>query len=259
MTTILTINSAAGSAGKSATAAALAAILGEQGQRVVVVDLDAQGTVTDWLGVDGTTATHTTGDVLLRRVSLNEALMDTQVPGVRLLPANRSVDESLVRLANETGGEQRLRLALAGIDADVVLIDTPGAIGLAAVTALVAATLVLTVTMPTLKEARGIDEIRSTAAAVAEAYNPGLAFVGIVPCAVPLGNSGGRLYADVMAGLADTYGPLLGPAVRRTTRVPESHAHGAPIVLHDPAGGASADYRAVVAWLQDAKVLPQAR
>jgi len=94
------------------------------------------------------------------------------------------------------GREQRLRLALAGIDADVVLIDCPGSVSTITISALVAANAILTVTQPTMKEIAGVPEMLDAVQAVQEAFNPNLVFAGIVPCIVPPATHG-KIYADV--------------------------------------------------------------
>ena len=85
------------------------------------------------------------------------------------------MDAAASDLGRVTGGEQRLRLALSDVsDADVVLIDCPGALSVVTVAAMVAATSVLTVTAPTAKELAGVPRLEDTIAEVQQAYNPGL-------------------------------------------------------------------------------------
>lgn len=246
---VIAVANAAGSAGKSTTVVSLATLLGLSGRRVLVVDGDAQATATGWLGV--TAPQHTLGDVLLRRVPLHRAVVDTNAERVQLVPAARDLDADLVDLAGAIGREQRLKAALAdtdGHDPDVVLIDCPGAIGTLTVAALVAATAVVTVTQPTMKEMSGIAELGSVVNDVRDAYAPHLRLAAVVPCIVP-GPGAGRLYLDAMQLLQHTYPQLVTPPVRRTTRVPEAHAQNLPLPLHAPKEPVTADYQAVLAWL----------
>lgn len=250
---VIAVANAAGSAGKSTTVVSLATILGQQGYKVVVVDGDAQATASDWLGVTNE-ATHTTGDVLLRRASAAEAIVATATSGVYAIAASRDLDADLVELAHAVGAEQRLKQALASVDADVVIIDCPGSISAVTIAALVAATHVITVTQPTMKEMRGIDDLQAVVADVAEAYNPDLALAAIIPCIVP-GANAGKLYSDALALLADTYGPLVAPPIRRTAKVPEAHARSLPPPSYPPADRAALDYLAVLTWLQQRGIL----
>lgn len=250
---IMAIANAAGSAGKTTTVVSLAALLAEQGQRVLVVDADAQANATRWLGVDPSTVAYTTADVLLRRVPLDEATaVSPLVDGkIRVLPGGHGLDDVPVLLPAITGGEQRLRLALTGSSEDVVLIDCPGFISVITVAAFVAASEVLTVTQPTLKESGGVNDLEGAVAEVREAYNPALQLRGIVPCMVPPSGAG-RIYSDVLALLKRTYGDLVSPSVRRAAMVPESYTNGEPPTLYQPRHKVSTDYQAVLRWLDAA-------
>lgn len=249
MATIIAVANASGSAAKSTTVVSLADLIGRT-RSVVVVDADAQGTATSWLGYRPDEAAVTLGDVLLRRATVEEALLDTHTPGVRLLPSNRALDAATIELNSVIGREHRLRLALAKVDAEVVLIDCPGSVSTITISALVAATSTLTVTQPTMKEISGLPEMLDTIEDVQEAYNPQLVFAGIVPCIVPAATQG-RIYADAMGVLDKTYGDLVAPRVRRSARVAEAHAHGVPLPSWAPSDNVTADYKAVHGWLQD--------
>lgn len=224
---IIAIANAAGSAGKTTTVVSLAALCASRGLRVLVVDADAQANATRWLGVDLSEVGLNTADVLMKRTPLAEAVTISPLLDGRIavLPGGLGLDDAPVHLASITGGEQRLRLALASADADLVLIDCPGFLSVITVAAFVAAQGVLTVTQPTLKESDGISDLIATVDVVQEAYNPTLEFYGIVPCMVP-GAGGGRIYSDVLALLTRTYGDLVAPSVRRAAMVPESYKIG---------------------------------
>lgn len=254
MTRVIAVPTAAGSAGKTTTVVALAAILGARGRRVLVIDGDPQATATEWLGVDPDEPEHDIGAVMLGQATLEQATIAVDVPGVQLVPASAGLDGDLIEVGRLIGPEQRLRRALHGVDADLVLIDCPGAIGPFTLYALVAATACVTVTQPTAKELRGLPKLEALVAEVADMYNPGLTMAAIVPCIVPAANQG-RLYSDAMTQLQHAYGELVTPPVRRTTRIPEAHSHSIPLPIHAPADPATGDYQAIADWLTQREVM----
>jgi chromosome partitioning protein len=251
--TIIAVANASGSAGKTTTVVTLADLIGRT-RSVVVVDADAQGTATSWLGYQPDAVQTTLGDVLLRRATLDQAVLPTRTKGVRLIPSNRTLDAAAIELNSVIGREQRLRLALAGIDTDVVLIDCPGSVSTITISALVAANSILTVTQPTMKEIAGVPEMLDAVQAVQEAFNPNLVFTGIVPCIVPPATHG-KIYSDVMGLLHSTYQPLVAPAVRRSARVAEAHAQAVPLPTWSPTDKVTSDYQEVHSWLKGRGVL----
>ncbi|MDR1213739.1 MAG: ParA family protein [Propionibacteriaceae bacterium] len=257
MTWTVAVGNAAGSAGKSTSVVALAALLGLAGRKVVVLDADAQASATVGLGVEPSECRVTVGDVLLRRATLTEALVETVVPGVRLVPASRGLDGHVQQLTGQRAAEQRLRLALIDVDADIVLIDCPGSMSVVTVAALVAADVAVTVAFPTSKEIDGIAEFMSLVKEVAEAYGE-MECAAVIPCAVPARNRGG-LYVAAMALLdaeGQAWSGLLTPQVRQSVKVPEAFANRLPLPVAFPQEAVTADYRLVLDDLRRRGVLP---
>ncbi|RYI20606.1 hypothetical protein EVU97_13865 [Dermacoccus sp. 147Ba] len=252
MKTIAVAN-AAGSAGKTTSVVTLAALLAPT-KRVVVIDLDGQANSTQWLGINPSTLKHTVGEVLLGRCTPNEALMETNTENVRLLPSASSVNADIVNLRDEVGREMRLKSALRKIDADIVLLDCPGTIGLVTIVAMVAADVVVTVTQPTRKELEGISELEATIESVASSYDSDLKLGGIIPCIVPP-PSAGRLYVDGMELVRESYGKLVSPSIRRAVAAAGAYAHSEPLPDFAPSEGITEDYRKVLAHLQALGVL----
>jgi len=252
---VLAIVNDAGSAGKTTTTVSLAALLAQGGRRVLVVDLDSQANATRWLGVDPDQVVLTSGDVLLRQATLAEATLPTNTAGVQLVPASDALKHQRVELGRATGGEQRLRQALVGADVDVVLIDCQAGAGeLYPVTAMVAATGVLTVTLPGPKELEGLPRVEDMVREVADAYNPNLRLVGVVPCAVPAPNRG-RLYSDAVVMLREAYDGLVTPSVRHSVAAVAAYDHRLPLPVDAPTADVTQDYRAVLAHLVGAGVV----
>lgn len=254
---IITVANAAGSAGKTTTVVSLAAHLAARGQRVVVVDLDGQANSTRWLGVDPEAVAATSSALMLRRVSLADALCETNTKGVRLVPASEEVYADGIALQQVTGREMRLASALRKLDdTDVVLIDCPGTIGLMTVAALVASDEVVTVTQPTSKELEGIGSLETTIAEVAEDFDKELELSAIVPCIVPPASSG-ALYADAVTQLREAYGELVTPNVRRSVKAAGAYSHREPLPAFAPREGVTLDYAAVLDDLTGRGVLPR--
>ncbi|GAB7192796.1 ParA family protein [Kineococcus sp. NUM-3379] len=251
---IVTIANAAGSAGKTTTVVTLAALLAEAGHRVLVMDADPQANATSALGLNDPKVTL--GDVLLRRADLADAIAETAVPGLHLVPSSGRLDADAVDLSHVTGGEQRLRLALnQGPSYDVVLIDCPGAVSILTIAALVASTAAVTVAQPTIKEIVGLPRMEATVEEVRDAYNPTLSLSAVVPCIVPAA-SAGAAYGEAVDLIRSEWGDLVTPTVRRSVRVIEAYARSVPLSIHAPLEGVTEDYRSVLKHLTAAGVLP---
>lgn len=254
---ILTVAGEGGSSGKTSTSVTLASLLARQGRNVLVGDLDLQANATTWFGVDPGEVEHTIGEVLLREVSLPEALVETNTPGVRLLPASRDLGGDTLQLQRVTGPEQRLKVAFRDLpeDVDTVILDCPGNMSVLTIAALMVATGVLTTAIPAPKEIQGAAAFAETVIETADVYGlDGLELDAVVPCQVPpVGN--GTMYQDGVRKLGEVFPDAVTHGVRRTVRVPESASHRTPLPQWAPSHAATDDYRQVLADLATRELL----
>lgn len=249
---VLAVTNQAGSAGKTTTAVTVAGLLAEEGRKVRLIDLDAQANATWWLTRGAAQARTTSGDVLTKRSTLDDASIETVVPGLILVPAAASLDGDALELMKVLASEQTLRQALAASteDIDVTVIDCPGSLGLVTVAALVAATSVVTVATPSMKEISGVPKLIETTEVIRGAYNPGLHVAALVPCQVPP-SSAGQHYGETLAFMQATWGDLVTDRVRRSVRVPEAYSARTPLHLYAPSAEVTNDYRSVMAVILD--------
>lgn len=254
ITPVLAVVSGAGSAGKTTTATTIAALLAEEGQRVLLVDLDPQANATSALGVDPSEVHHTVGSVMLREVTLPEAVISTPIDRLSLLPASDVLDQQAIALGTVTGAEQRLKRALRDVAADVVILDCQAGINLFPVAALVAATAAITTTFPSTKELQGLPRVEGLIDDVADAYNDTLELRAVVPCNVPP-SAAGRFYGEAVTALSDAYGDLVTPPVRRSVVASRAYDQSSPLPISAPNEPVTNDYRAVRAFLEAKGIL----
>ncbi|HVE76408.1 MAG TPA: AAA family ATPase, partial [Actinomycetota bacterium] len=128
-----------GGVAKTTSTVSLGAALDEQGLRVLVVDLDPQGSLTYSLGLDPDAIEITIHDVLLGRMPVKKVVQQTE--GMDLLPANIELAGAELFLISKTGREYVLKNALDELaqDYDVILIDCPPSLGILTINGLTAA------------------------------------------------------------------------------------------------------------------------
>ncbi|MCW2654776.1 MAG: cobyrinic Acid a,c-diamide synthase [Mycobacterium sp.] len=218
-----------GGVAKTTTVASLGAAMVEQGQRVLLVDLDPQGCLTFSLGHDPDKLPVSVHEVLLGEVEPSAALVDTD-EGMTLLPANIDLAGVEAMLLMRAGREYALKRALAKIrsDFDAVIVDCPPSLGVLTLNALTAADEVIVPLQCEMLAHRGVGQFLRTVTDVQQITNADLALLGALPTLYDSRTTHSR---DVLLDVADRYGlPVLAPPIPRTVRFAEASASGSSVL-----------------------------
>ncbi|HUO73519.1 MAG TPA: ParA family protein [Solirubrobacteraceae bacterium] len=164
-----------GGTGKTTAVRTLTDIFRRVDLRVLAVDLDPQGNLSDYLDVDPDAA-PTIGDVLTGRAEPMEAVHGG------IIPANLGLAEAELTLGGKMGRELTLKKALRELkrDYDVVLIDCPPALGLLTVNALVAADYALLSAEAQYFALQGVEQALEVIELARDSLNPELEWLGVV-------------------------------------------------------------------------------
>jgi chromosome partitioning protein len=240
MRTIALINRKGG-CGKSTTAVSVAAALGELGQRVLLVDLDPQGSASEWLA-GGPTASRDLFDAFVGTRQLADLAEPSRASCVDLVSASSWLVTAERNL--------QVDLALGAIRAleripeywDFVILDCPPTLGYLASAALCAAREAIVPTEAHGLDMSGIESVMEEMERIRGRLNPDLLLTGIVVGRVTRTNH----TRDVLAALHTAHGSdVFDQTIRDSIRVPEAAAVGLPVTVYAPTSAVAADVRAV--------------
>jgi chromosome partitioning protein len=175
MAETISVLSQKGGTGKTTAVRTLTDVLRRLQLRVLAVDLDPQGNLSDYLDVDPD-ASPTVGDVLAGRARARDAIHDG------IIPANISLAEAELMLGGKMGRELSLRRTLRDLDGDydLILIDCPPALGLLTVNALVASNHALLSAEAQYFALQGVEQALEVIKLVRDGLNPDLEWLGVV-------------------------------------------------------------------------------
>jgi chromosome partitioning protein len=248
VTTTIAVANQKGGVAKTTTVVSLGAALAELGQRVLLVDVDPQGSLTFSLGIDPEDLDVTVADVLLGTKPADDAIVVTD-DGMHLLPANITLTQAEETLLGRTGREQRLRVALDKVAADYewILIDCPPTLGVLTVGALSAAGQVLIPLQAETLSHRGVGQLLDTIHDVRQFINPRLEILGVLPTMY----DGRTKHAQaVLQAIRDTYDlPVVMPPIPKSIRFAEAPAIGRSVLATAKNHKGSAAYREVAAGI----------
>ncbi|MEM9515078.1 MAG: ParA family protein [Actinomycetota bacterium] len=169
-----------GGVGKTTVTLGLAAAADASGARVLVIDLDPQGSTSWVLGVDPDRVTHDA--VGVPSGGLDEVIVaSTWSERVDVVPAGKELQ------AVDGGPVLPLAAHLDGVSSsyDAVLIDCPPSLGALTTSALSTARHALVVVEPSALGLRGIGGIADAIDAVWDEHNPDLELSGVILNRVP--------------------------------------------------------------------------
>lgn len=239
-----------GGVGKTTTAACLGVGLARQGKKVLLVDGDAQGNLTQMLGWhQPDELSPTLADLLVKTVNdepiaTGEGVLH-HASGADVIPANIELSGLEVTLVNVMSRETVLRQYLSTLEGryDYALIDCMPSLGMLTINALTAADSVIVPVQAQYLAAKGLEQLMRTIARVRRQINPHLTVDGILLTMVD-----GRtaLAKEVGQQLRRNYGSrVFASEIPRSVRVAEISATGTSIYDHDPNGKAAQAYAAL--------------
>jgi len=229
-----------GGVGKTTTAVSLAACLAQAGGQAIVIDADPQANATVALGLpkDEKPSLY---DVLAGLPAV-DALRDTDIPGLRVLPGHADLAAANVELPRMEGSEHLLRDALAPLkdEAQFIFLDCPPSIGPLTLNALAAADRVLVPVQAEYFALEGLGSLLETLALVQKQLNPNLAIEGLI---ITMFDPRTRLSHDVVAEVRKHFPSLVfDTVIPRNVRVSEAPSYGQPITQYDPRSAGAQAY-----------------
>jgi chromosome partitioning protein len=242
MAKIICIANQKGGVGKTTTTVNLAAGLAKQGQRVLLVDLDPQGNATMGSGIDKREVELSVYDVLLESATVKEAAVKADKCGYDVLSANRELAGAEVELVQLAHRDQRLRSALAEVDAvyDFVLIDCPPSLSMLTLNGLCSAHGVIVPMQCEYFALEGLTDLVNTIKQVHANLNKDLKIIGLLRV---MFDPRITLQVQVSDQLKAHFGnKVFDTVIPRNVRLAEAPSYGLPGVVFDPSAKGSQAY-----------------
>ncbi len=245
-TRVIAICNQKGGCGKTTTVINLAASLASMGQRVLVVDLDAQCNSTVGLGIDANEVETSIFDLMvdLKGTQVEDVILETDYENLHVAPASIELSEFDSRVANEIGRENRLKKGLAKLPPiyDYILIDTPPSLGLLSVNALNAANEVHIAMQAHPFAFDGLNQLLETISAVREEINTALDVSGIIVTMFDPRTRISREIVDRLLEMKDIAHCVYKTVIRQNVKLTEASRVRKPVMYYDAACSGTEDY-----------------
>ncbi|MDN5320126.1 MAG: chromosome partitioning protein [Thermococcaceae archaeon] len=221
-----------GGVGKSTTAINLSAALALKGKNVLLVDMDPQGATTIGLGLRE--AKPTIYDVIIDEVEIEEAITQTLVDGLHLIPSNIALSGAEIELSSQIGREYILRNKLSKLkgDYDYIIIDTPPSLGVLTMNSLVASDEVIIPIQAEYYALEGIALLLKAIRLVRDRLGIPLEIKGFL---ITMFDKRTNLSKEVRDEVKRTFGEkVFKTMIPRNVKLAEAPSYGKPIFLYAP-------------------------
>lgn len=258
MSKVIALANQKGGTGKTTTTVNLGIGLATQGNKVLLIDADAQGNLTDSLGYQEpdnlpiSLATILTKTMMEEPYETDEGILH-HAEGVDLMPGNIELSAIEVSLVNTMSRETVMRTYINIIKDkyDYVLIDCMPSLGMLTINALAAADSVIIPVQAHYLPAKGMTQLLHTVARVRRQINPKLTIDGVLLTMV---DNRTNFAKDISFVLRRDYGDKLRvfqTEIPLSIRAAETSAHGKSIYAYDPRGIAAKAYEAFTKEVHD--------
>jgi len=238
----IAISNEKGGVAKTTTTLSLGAALVELGNRVLLIDLDAQANLTLALGFEPGENENTSSNVMLDGIPLLEVCKKTDVENLDLIPSSSRIEISEQFLPVRTGYTTILQKAIHSVNLpyEYIILDCPPALGAITKNALAASDLLLIPTQAEYFSAYALRNMMSLIRNIREQDNPNLAYRILVTML----DRRNRTHRNIHEQLRTTFGEgVFNTVIEMDTKLRESPIAGLPITHYKSGARGSTQYR----------------
>lgn len=240
---IIAVANQKGGVGKTTTTINLSACLAEQGQKVLVIDVDPQGNTTSGLGIDKNNTENTVYELMLGEASIDDCIYKSVMDDLDVIPSNVNLAGAEIDLIDIDDREYILKKIVNSLKKkyDFILLDCPPSLSMLTVNAMTAANTVLVPIQCEYYALEGLSQLIRTINLVKQKLNPELEIEGVVFTMYDARtNLSLQVVENVKANLKQTVYKTIIP---RNIRLAEAPSHGLPINLYDSKSAGAESYR----------------
>lgn len=244
MTVTIAVANQKGGSAKTTTTQSLGAALAENGQQVLLLDVDPQASLTVGWGVDVSQLETTMYNVVVEGAELADILLPIREQ-IDLAPANIYLSAAELRLAGEYRREDRIRQALEQLPKpyDYILMDCPPSLGLLTINAFSAADSVLIPMSCDYYAMVGVRLLLDSIARTRTQINKNLSILGVIPTRYDRRTAHSK---EILEELREKLAPevrVFEAVIRETVKFKEAPIEGKPITEYSSSHPGAEDYR----------------
>lgn len=235
-----------GGTGKTTTVVNVGAGLALRGKRVLLVDVDAQGSLAVSFGLQ---YVKSLADVLTGQATIQDAILKAR-PNLDLLPGDSSLLAAQRALARFANWQDILGETLVGLDSayDFVLLDCAASLTPLNINALTYATEIFIPTQVEYLSMMGLNQVLENLARGRFPNQPrqAIADLGISLIIPTMYDVRKRQSRRLLAELRETYGQRVSNPIRTNVRLSEAPSYHKTIYEYDPHSAGAFDYNRLV-------------
>ncbi len=234
-----------GGVGKTTTCVNMASFMALMGKKVLLIDLDPQGNATSNLGIDKESEINTIYQVMSGEAEVKNAIYDTPIKNLSIIPANNDLSGVEVELVYMTKREYVLKNIIDSIknDYDYITIDCRPSLGLLTINSFTASDAVIIPIQCEFFALEGLSQLMNTIRLIKKKLNPEIMIDGVVLTMREMRSNLGKQVAEEIGKFFA--GTVFEVVIPRNVRLAESPSHGLPVYLYDKSCVGSKAYKAL--------------
>ena len=255
---VIAVANQKGGVGKTTTTGNLGIGLAKQGKKVLLIDADAQGSLTASLGYTEPDTLEVTLATIMGNLINDNAINGMEIKpiegilhheeGIDLIPGNIELSGLEVSLVNVMSRETVLRsyIEIVRESYDYILIDCMPSLGMITINAFASADSILIPVQAAYLPVKGLQQLIKTVGKVKRQINPKLEIEGILLTMV---DSRTNYAKDISSMLKEAYGSrvrIFANVIPISVRAAEISAEGVSIYKHDPKGKVASAYDSLI-------------